>query len=69
MTIFAVGLIVGLLLGGGIVGIYDVRVSRRQIRMLREACQAHRVEQQQRLNEMLAECEKMQKKIDAAVRQ
>jgi len=67
MTIFAIGLIVGSLFGGCVVGLLDVRVSRRRLNAIKETCRAHRAEQQRELNELVSRCEEMQKKVNRAV--
>jgi hypothetical protein len=67
MIDLAIGLIVGSLFGGCVVGLYDVRASRRRLNAIKESCREHREKQQHALNELVARCEKMQKKVDQAM--
>jgi hypothetical protein len=67
MTLFAIGLVFGLVFGGAIVGLYDVRASRRRLNAIKESCREHREKQQRELNELVVRCEEMQKKVNRAV--
>jgi hypothetical protein len=67
MTFFAIGLVFGLVFGGAIVGLYDVRASRRRLNAIKETCREHREKQQRELNELVVRCEEMQKKVNRAV--